>query len=101
MENEQAYYFITVFEGYDKNWPRDCRCCGFYTEFKDALMTVRNNVTDLWETCYNYAVIEEYYEGIGWYTGHRWFFKYNRQKDEYESIDEPEELKHICNFALG
>ena len=101
MENEPTYYFITVFESYDDRGPRGLRCWGFYSKFDDAIATIRNNITDLWETCYNYGVVEEYYEGIGYYTGNRWFFKYNSTIDEYESIDEPEELKHYAGFALG
>ena len=69
--------------------------------FYYAVATVRNNVTDLWETVYDYAIIEEYYEGIGNMTFKRWFFEYNKETDAYDSIDEPRELKHYAGFALG
>jgi hypothetical protein len=62
---------------------------------------VRNNVTDLWEYTYDYAVIEEYREGISGYTWRRWFFKYNQSIDEYQPIDEPTECTHYASFALG
>ncbi len=99
--DEQTYYFITVFQNYDEYGPHGMRCWGFYTNFSNAIDTVHNNITDLWETIYNYAIVEEYYEGIGNMTFHRWFFKYNRENDSYEDINEPEELKHYAGFALG
>ena len=101
MEQEQTYYFITVFKNYNEYGPYSMRCWGFYKNFSDAIATVRNNITDLWETIYNYAVIEEYYEGIGRTTFNRWFFKYNCELDEYQAIDEPKEMKHYAGFALG
>lgn len=99
--NKQTYYFITVFQSYDNRGPHGMRCWGFYSNFSDAVATVRNNITDLWETVYDYAIIEEYYEGIGGYNFNRWFFKYNQKINEYEPIDEPEELKYYAGFALG
>ena len=96
-----CYYFITVFQSYDSRGPHGMRCWGFYSNFSDAVATVRNNVTDLWETVYDYAIIEEYYEGIGNMTFKRWFFEYNKETDAYDSIDEPRELKHYAGFALG
>ena len=99
--NEQTYYFITVFQSCDNCGPHGMRCWGFYKNFSNAIATVRNNITDLWETIYAYAIIEEYHEGIGGYNFNRWFFKYNQKINEYEPIDEPEELKHYAGFALG
>ena len=98
---EQTYYFITVFRTYDEHGPHGMRCWGFYKDFSNAMATVRNNITDLWETIYDYAVIEEYYEGIGQTTFNHWFFKYNQKLDEYQQINQPEELRHYAGFALG
>ena len=98
---EDSYYFITVFKEYDEYGPHTMRCWGFYKDLSDAIVTVRHNITDLWETIYEYAIIEEYYEGIGGYNFNRWFFKYNQEINEYEFINEPEELKHYAGFALG
>ena len=76
---EDTYYFITVFKEYDEYGPRMMRCWGFYKDLSDAVVTVRHNVTDLWETIYEYAIIEEYHEGIGGYNFNRWFFRYNQE----------------------
>ena len=103
---EQEYYFITVFEqfGVDKlGWPdTGCRrCWGFYCDKDTAIQALHENWTDMNETIYDYAVIEEYYEGIGQTTFNHWFFKYNQKLDEYQQINQPEELRHYAGFALG
>lgn len=103
--DKQKYYFITVMEkletselGYPKTGAR--RCWGFYTDKEKAFQCVHENWTDLWETCYNYALIEEYEEGIAGYTFFRQFFKYDEEKDGYIEIGEPAGYKHFSSFAL-
>lgn len=103
---EQSYWFITVMEKIepDKAFYADFgdqRCWGFYANKQDALNTLHENRTDLWETIYNYAVLEEYYEGISNHTMNRQFFKYDRKENGYFEIDEPECVKHLCSFAIG
>ena len=98
---EQKYYFITVFNSYDNRGPHNIRCWGFYDNFNDANQAVRRNFTDMWETIYDFAVIEEYLLGISGYNFNRWFYKYNIEMDMYDRIDEPEELQHYAGFALG
>lgn len=101
MEDNQKYYFITVFSLYDDYGPHGIRCWGFYNNWYEADNTLSNNITDLWETFYDYGVIEEYGAGIGGYNFKRWFYKYNRETGFYDKIDEPKELKHYAGFALG
>ena len=55
----------------------------------------------MWETIYDFAIIEEYLLGISGYNFNRWFYKYNIEKNTYELIDEPKELKHYCSFSIG
>ena len=98
---DNIYYFITVFARYDDRGIHAARTWGFYDNFNDAVATMRYNKTDLWETIYTYGVIEEYYQGISNYNFRRWFFKYNYEKNEYEWMEEPEELKHYVSFAIG
>lgn len=95
------YYFITVFRDYDEYGPKGMRCWGFYKNLEDAINTLDKNMTDLWETIYNYAVIEEYCEGISGYNFERQFFKYDTNMDSYRPINEPKELKHYAGFAMG
>ena len=104
---EQSYWFITVMEKIDPNERflakfGDKRCWGFYANKQDALNTLHENRTDLWETIYNYAVLEKYYEGISnEEIGSRQFFKYDIERNGYFEIDEPECVKHLCSFAIG
>lgn len=98
----KKYYFITVFHEFDDKWGiSDSRCWGFYENFLDAKETVEYNVTDIWETVYWYAVIEEYTQGISSHTGKRWFYKYNHDIGRYIEIKEPECVKHYWSFAIG
>lgn len=99
--NNELYYFITVFSRYDDKGPHNMRCWGFYNSLGDAHMVVENNITDIWETIYDFAVIEEYHPGISGYNFYRWFYKYNKEKDIYECIEEPKELKYYAGFAMG
>ena len=79
----------------------------FYHTLKDAKFTVENNVCDIWEYCYQYAVIEEVDIGCYPYCEKRWFYKWEKDKTEkhyggrYVPIDTPEELKNAVNFAIG
>jgi len=103
---EETYYFITVFEKLDidelglPSTGAD-RCWGFYRDKEKAFQCVHENWTDLEETIYHYALIEEYEEGISNLTGYRQWFKFDLEKKGYVEIDEPEGYKHFVGFALG
>lgn len=98
---EPKTYFITVFQSYDEYGPHNGRCWGYYFSWDDAYEVLHNNRTDLWETCYHYAVIEEYTSGINTHTGRTWFFMYDRKSDKYEMTDIPPVLKHFSSFSIG
>lgn len=102
----QTYWFITVMEKLEESdlgFPLigSNRCWGFYKDKNSAIKALHNNTTDMWETVYNYAVIEEYYEGISAYNFNRQFFKYDKEKKGYFEIDEPECVKYSIGFAIG
>lgn len=106
MDERQSYYFITVFEkleideaGYPDTGAM--RCWGFYKDKDTAFQAVHENWTDLEETIYHYAVIEEYHEGISHYTRYRQFFKFDVEKGGYVEIDEPKEFEHFIGFSIG
>ena len=108
MLNNKIYWFITVFEGfkldeYDNIRPRNIRTWGFYANKEDALNTLKYNITDHWETVYNYAILEPYYEGISGYCfeEERLWFKYDKFHNSYKKIEEPKEVKHYASFAIG
>lgn len=99
-------YTILVFtrlEQDEKGWPNfgSERLVGYYTNKDIAFNAVINNSCDINETCYDYALIEEVEEGLYNAAMNRWLFKYNRDKDEYESIEEPDFMKHFSGFTIG
>ena len=105
---DKVYWFITVFEYAEIDnfgWPKTghTRCWGFYTNKEYAIRALHCNYTDMQETCYNYAVLEPYYEGISGevFDEPRQFFKYDKEKNGYFEIDEPEGFAHVMGFALG
>ena len=99
-------FFITCFEtlGVTKIGSPDMgdvRTFGFKETFDEANRALNNNVLDMWEGCYNYAIVEEMYPGIHPNVENRWFYKYNKELNGFFSMDEPEEFKHFTNIALG
>lgn len=100
------YYFITVMERVNAQiWTRpvfgNTRTWGFYTVFGEADRVLHNNITDLHEGCYDYAVVEEYEEGISGYTGKSWWYGYNEELDCYTRMDKPCGVDLIGSFAFG
>lgn len=99
-------YFITVFE---KLEPSDRfyaefglqRTWGYYPEYEWAATALHENRTDMFEYCYEYAVIEKIDYGICALAEERQWFKWNEEKRGYFEIEEPECVKHIVNFAIG
>lgn len=105
-KNGQIIYTITMLEKVenDKNgWPNfgSTNVVGYYTDLDVAIKAVTSNACDINETVYDYAVIEEVSEGLYNPSIKSYWFKYNREKDSYEPIDEPNEVKHICGFSIG
>lgn len=101
---DKIYWFITVFRNFDPKYGTvNSRTWGFYSDKEDALKVLNENRTDIWETIYDYAVLEAYHEGISGYDFKegRQFFEYNQELDSYRPIEEPEEVKHYASFAIG
>lgn len=112
MPNYRPIYTVTTFtkiEMTDLGWPDtgSSRTPCFYHTLKDAKFTVENNVCDIWEYCYDYAVIEEVDIGCYPYCRKRWFYKWENNKTEkhyggrYVQIDTPKELKNVFGFSIG
>jgi len=79
----------------------DCRVVGFYHEKDNAIDTVKQNGGDIYETCYDYAIVEKVEPGLYSCATERWVFKHNRETDGYDLIDEPAILKHACGLTIG
>lgn len=96
-------FFITAFQELDSEIGgiKNSRCFGYYPHFETANNAVKNNMCDINETIYDYAVIENIEPGIHSIYTDRWFYKFNYKTGMYESIEEPKEVMHFCNFAIG
>lgn len=105
MDNK-TIFVVTVFEMPESNDELygDIGCtrspCFTHT-FKEAERVVINNMGDIRETCYDYAVIEKI--GSELYPRYRMrkFYKYNTDLHGYEPIEEPECLKRVLFCGIG
>ena len=110
MKN-QSYWFLTTFERFESktekyDFMETGRCWGFFSDKQEAIDALHQNATDLNEGIYDYAVLEEYSEGIcgGWgicsdrengssRNKAKLFFRYDEEKDGFFEIERPESLK--------
>jgi len=81
-------YFITTIEVKGKDI-KDVRCVGYFDTFEKAEKRVMTNACDIWETCYNYAVIENIPEGLYQYDFHPTWYKYHKLTDSYNKCEQP------------
>lgn len=59
---------------------------GWYFDKEKAENIIINNVTDIWETCYDYAILEECNEGMYDFDRVKTYYKYNRKTDRYDKM---------------
>lgn len=78
-------YFLTTLDSKDD----DTRCVGYFKTFEEAEEIVLSNTYDIWETCYDYAVIENIPEGLYQYDFHPIWYKYNKLTGGYIKCDRP------------
>ena len=77
---------------------------GWYDNEEYALDSVKKNTCDIWETCYNYAVVEKVEQGMFPTCRKLWVFKYkipvvgNPLNGEYELIKETEDIAEISKL---
>ena len=107
--NNNKIYVISVFEKMDtKASPlfqgdklvADIGCSvvnGWYLKKEDAEHIIKNNITDIWETCYDYAVLEECNEGMYDFGRERTYYKYNTETHKYIEMD----IKDIPEIFLS
>ena len=73
---------------------------GFRHELEDAKETVKENMCDIWETMFNYALIEKVEPCLYPDCLERWFFRYNRETGKYEEIEEPDWIKNFAGIGF-
>lgn len=99
-------YFITTIKHLPEGNYKDMgstRCVGYYETFSDADESVKNNCCDIWETVYDYCMIEKVEAGLYQYAvdDNRWLYKFNLKTKKYEPIKISEEFDGICGLGIG
>lgn len=99
-------FFITCMEKIsidDLGWIDygDKRTFGFYADYCKVKKALNTNRCDMNETIYNYAIVEEIDQGIHPTVIWTKWFKWDREKQGFFEIEEPEETKLYTNYALG
>lgn len=93
-------YFITTIQE-KNNEIIDQRCVGYMDTYEDAKEIVKYNEYDIFETIYNYAVIEAIPSGVYKYDTEPQWFKYNEEVENYYECDKPEFAKGMVGFGIG
>ena len=101
---KEIYTITTLNKLHEENIPYDSlgpRCIGWFNNHEDAKHAVTNNMGDMWEGSYTYAVIERVGEGLYQTEPDYELFKFNTKTMKYEPIETPEYMKHFCSFGIG
>lgn len=77
------------------------RVVGFYNKREHARECVMGNYGDIWETCYNYAVIEKIEEGLYSDLNDREFFKFDLETRTYKPYPEPDFMNNYVGLTMG
>lgn len=99
-------WFITVFETYEigeLGLPEyGCqRCWGYFHDYETAVKALHGNWTDMWETIYDYAVLEKIPEGIIPDVEEMHWFKYDMKHNGYFEIPIPEGECTYYSMTIG
>lgn len=94
-------YFITTIEDFNEHSTKHSRCVGYFSDLNRAKEVLTENQCDLFETIYNYAVIEKVAEGLYQYDLNPLWFKWSREEECYKEIDKPKEARNIVGFGIG
>lgn len=107
MMNNPIVYTVTVIDLYTDKVLGIRRTPAIFTDFKYAVLAVKNNTDDLADgSAYQYAVIEEtmldvirpcVYE----IKSNKWWYKYNSVMDEFEECNVPPQLINQSGFGIG
>lgn len=106
ISEDKHIFVITVFEKCEPDGRGfanvgNMRSPGFRYSFEEAEKAVKFNMCDIWEHCYNYAVIHEIGPELYPLRHMRKFYKFNKDIDGYEPIDEPNCLSFVDFCGIG
>lgn len=70
--------------------PDSSYVAGYFTKLEDAVISIENNSLDVWEHCYEYAVIEAFDEGFyPMPEMKQMWFRHDSETDRFYQIEPP------------
>ena len=87
--------FIGIFTG------GDTRCFGYKETLEAAEKALNENMCDMHEYIYNYAVVEKLGPYIHPDVEEEYWFKWDHDKGGFFRIEKPKAAYGVCNHALG
>jgi len=97
----ECIYTITTLSRRD-DLSSKSRTPGYFFSFETAQRYLNENIGDLFEGSYDYAVIEKVYPGIYTIEGRaEWWYKFNMEKDSYEEIEKPVKFQRVVCWGIG
>lgn len=105
--DDTAIYTVSVIRSKKDGNGWEVRGWAFYYSLQEAIETIENNVTDIFEDgYYNYGIVEKYYPGAMFGEAfisdndYHWgiWFEYNREEDKAHKINCPKRFERICDF---
>ena len=94
-------YFITCFSNFESEYLDNYRTFGYFSELAMCIQALNENLADMNERYYTYAVIEEISEGIHSHAKQIAWFCWDEEKEGFYETEKPEWANGWCNFALG
>lgn len=98
-------YFITCMTRCEKvnGWfyGGTTRCFGYRETLEDAEEALNENMCDMHEYLYEYAVVEKLGPYIHPYVEEEYWFKWDEDRGGFFRIEKPEVTYNVCNHALG
>ena len=78
----------------------ESRTIGYFLTLEEAKRVVKNNICDIHEDYYKYAIIEEVGPGLYASTEAKEFW-YRWTKNGYRPIQKPSQLNQVVGFTIG
>ena len=94
-------YFITCFSNFESEYLDNYRTFGYFSELAMCIQALNENLADMNERYYTYAVIEEISEGIHSRAKQIAWFRWDEEKEGFYETEKPEWSNGWYGFALG
>ena len=99
-------FFITCFEKCEKDErgyfnSGDMRTFGYFDTVEACIQALNENVCDMHECLYEFAVIENIGQGIHPHAKEISWFRWNDEKQGFFEIEKPECSRNYSHYALG